>query len=90
MKNNAVQTAEDNFQKDNIKWIMSLRPIAPSSMTTRDTKSKQNDDIRARTPRDDGEDGGQGKPLFIQNPPSFYEQDLQKWDKKFEGSINNR
>ena len=33
LKNNAPQTAEDNFAKDNISWIMSLRPLAPTSIT---------------------------------------------------------
>ena len=73
-KNNDPQTGEDKFQKDNIPWIMSLRPLNPESRANTAAGSG-----RERAASSEGEEQEQKNTNYIDNPPSFYEADTQKF-----------
>ena len=73
-KNNDAQTGEDKFQKDNIPWIMSLRPLIPESRANTATGNE-----RERAASSGDEEQEQKNTGYIDNPPSFYEADQQKF-----------
>ena len=35
-------------------------------------------------------DGGNSQQNYIDNAPSFYEEDMKRWQKKFERAVQNR
>ena len=75
-----TQTKEDAFQNDNLEWITSLRPLEPESNFT-DKRKK----VVKKMPQEEGDEVEHaGKQTAIQDPPTFFQEDMDKWDRKFE------
>ena len=86
-KRNTTQTAEDAFERTDVQWISSLRPLDPNL----NSKSE-----RAKVNKTDINTGGTDENekmmdrLENVNPPAFYDEDMDKWQRKFQAAKENR
>jgi hypothetical protein len=81
-KNNKSMTGEDNIHESapDTDFRNSLRPLGSASQAN------------VKSHRVEGTEADQGKATSgIENPPSFYEADMEKWmNTKFSGTIKER
>ena len=86
-KNNNIQTKEDNYDPNDVPWIMSLRPLETESQAKGKLEGGNSKNLNME---DAGSEAGNRKDDVIANPPAFFEDDLSKWSKKFKGANDER
>ena len=71
-------------------WIMSLRPLQPDSHTARTAVGRNRDGDLAGGAGSAGEEEERARAPAMDMPPSFYQADMEKFEKKFVNARNDR
>ena len=93
-KRNTTQTAEDAFERTDVQWITSLRPLDPNLNTksARYTKGSKNAKGHNIDIKSDADDEDKNKRTYQTEvvPPGFYDEDMEKWQNKFKTARESR
>lgn len=99
-RRNYAQTAEDNYLREDVLWISSLRPLSPAFNKTNGSRIQKSASQRRAIDTSSSNNNTQTQQQLQQQlltnnadsygPPQFYDEYVEKWQKKFETAKESR